>query len=224
MAKYTSRYSTMTCTTNSEIEDTTKIKCQGSADSKSRRKERGRFMDHVKQASDAIQSNLDASSPEVDQSVISAGTESGDKSAYDSKKRSTEEAEEHSPLSKKRKGSQRSDDASRDIEYLEPPAISDNDKGNTWQWKKTKKYLTLMDKISYCRCESLLRSKLLAEGAAVQGPRLPPNRTAQQVWVRHLLQDYRGQQPGRGQPPREWSTWVESRAILQNGIRKGKQR
>lgn len=88
-------------------------------------------------------------------------------------------------------------------------------------------YLIFIDKICiFSRCDSLPRprSNRSAKSPPIQGPHLPPHRPTQQVRVRHLLQDFCGQRPGWGQSPRERSTWVESRAILQNGIRKRQQR
>ena len=97
MAKYNSRYPTTKCTNNMDL----------------------------KQATNVNQSGLDAHAPDTNQRVMSAGTENGDTSANDFAKATAEEEEEHSPLSKKRKGSN-----------IEPSnAFSHSDQGNAWHWR-----------------------------------------------------------------------------------------
>ena len=73
-------------------------------------------------------SGLDTDTPKVNQCVISVETEDGDKSAHDPGKPTTQDEDEHSPFSKRRKVSQPSDD---DGGNNEPSAtVSDIDEGD----------------------------------------------------------------------------------------------
>ena len=81
-----------------------------------------------KRRPNARQSGFDAPSSEDNQRVISVERESEDASALSSEKSSTtdEKEKEDSPLSKRRKVSHRSDDASRNAD---PVAESENNRG-----------------------------------------------------------------------------------------------